>query len=199
MDVEQNRSFFNSKAEYWDSITNHDPQIIKLLLDLLDLKQGAAVLDVGTGTGVLIPFLLELTGSDCRITAIDLAENMINKARSKFPSGNIEYLCGDIAEYPLLVDFYDAAVCYSVFPHFVEPARILIKLASLLKPSGRLLVGHSESRDVINARHRQLGKSLISRGLPPSDQVANMMEQAGLVVTGQADADTLYYVLGKKP
>jgi len=198
MDVEQNRSFFNSMAEQWDTLINHNPHKIRFFLELSGIKNGDSVLDVGTGTGVLLPSLLELTGNNGRITAIDLAENMIKKARAKWSPSPVEFICGDIADYPLPVAYYDAVFCYSVFPHFVDPTRVLAKLASHLKPGGRLLVCHSESRDAINARHRELGRKLISHGLLPSEQVAVMFGQAGLHVVDQADTDELYYVLGRK-
>lgn len=199
MDAEENRSFFNSRANLWDQTVIHNPRRIESLIKLLEIKKGDAVLDVGTGTGVLIPYLLMAAGNDCRITAIDLAENMIEVARAKFSGDEVEFICGDVADYPLPANFFDIVVCYSVFPHFVDPAGVLARLADLLKPGGRLLVCHSESRDTINSRHRELGRDSISRGLPPSPQVAGLFAQAGLQVIAQADTAELYYVLGLKP
>ena len=52
-----NRDYFNSVAENWDQIVNHDPGKIEGILTLAGVKEGDIVLDVGTGTGVLIPFI----------------------------------------------------------------------------------------------------------------------------------------------
>lgn len=198
MNVESNRNFFNNKAEEWDNIVHHDPGKIQYLLNLLGPGKGEAILDVGTGTGVILPYLVDLTAGQGRITAIDLAEKMIQQAQKKYGRYPIEFISGDVTFYPLPEKSYDAIICYSVFPHFVDPGLTVKRLAALLKPGGRLLIGHSESRDTINARHRNLGNSLISHGLPPVEEVTALLEEAGLQVVDQRDSETLYYVLGKK-
>ena len=47
--------FFNTCAENWDSIRNTNPQTLEKLMELADIPAGANILDVGSGTGVLLP------------------------------------------------------------------------------------------------------------------------------------------------
>ena len=56
--------FLNSMAGTWDERCRDDQYRINEILDLLPIKQGDTVLDVGTGTGVLVPYLLERIGVD---------------------------------------------------------------------------------------------------------------------------------------
>lgn len=197
MSVEQNRLFFNSKAEFWDQIVNHNQDKIRILLHKLRLKKNASVLDVGTGTGVLLPFLLELTGFTGDISAIDLSDKMINKAKEKYGHEPIRFLIGDAAEYPFGENSFDAVVCYSVFPHFTDPAGTIMRLAGLLKGNGRLLVCHSESRQKINDRHHKIKTELISHGLPSAEDIAVFFEEAGLEVLEKVDNDEMFCVLGQ--
>lgn len=197
MSVEQNRLFFNSKAELWDQIVSHNQEKIRMLLHKLRLENNASVLDVGTGTGVLLPSLLELTGYTGKITAIDLAENMIHKAKEKYGHQPIRFLIGDAADYPFRESSFDAVVCYSVFPHFIDPPGTIKKLAGLLKRNGRLLVGHSESREKINARHHEIKNNLLSHGLPSAEKIANFFQEAGLEVLEKVDNDEMFCVLGQ--
>lgn len=198
MDVEQNRLFFNSKAKYWDRLVNHNPDKISLLLDKLPLARDASILDVGTGTGVLIPYLQERIDHRGSITVIDLAEEMIKQARRKYSRYPIRFVIGDAAEYPFSAASFDAIICYSVFPHFAEQQDTLNRLSSLLKKNGCLQVCHSESRAEINRRHCQLGRSLISHGLMPAKEAAALFAAAGLEVLEVIDNDEMYCVLGQR-
>ena len=76
--------FFNTCAENWDSIRNTNPQTLEKLMELADIPANAAVLDVGSGTGVLIPYLHAKVGACGKITAVDFSENMLAKAQEKF-------------------------------------------------------------------------------------------------------------------
>lgn len=49
-------NFFNSIAKDWDNIIKVDETKINYLLSQIDIKEDDYILDVGTGTGVLIPF-----------------------------------------------------------------------------------------------------------------------------------------------
>ncbi|WAM32458.1 class I SAM-dependent methyltransferase [Caldicellulosiruptor naganoensis] len=48
------REYFNLLADKWDEIVWHDPQKINQIMQLISLKKGEKVLDVGTGTGVFL-------------------------------------------------------------------------------------------------------------------------------------------------
>jgi demethylmenaquinone methyltransferase/2-methoxy-6-polyprenyl-1,4-benzoquinol methylase len=90
-----------------------------------------STLDVGTGTGVLIPFLTGCTGS---VTAIDSAEKMIEAARRKFEGKAVEFVHGDALEYPFEDAPFDHIVCYSVFPHFDDKPLAIARLAKNSSP-----------------------------------------------------------------
>ena len=95
---------------------------MEYIAGLLDIKQDDSILDVGTGTGVMIPSYLERI-KDGHITAVDFSANMIRVAESKYPPSDIlEYRVADI--YGLRDrDAFDLVVCYSCFPHFPDPVK----------------------------------------------------------------------------
>lgn len=192
------KDFFNEKAERWDQITNHNPQKIKFLLEKIKISSGNIVLDVGTGTGILIPFLLELVGHEGQIIAVDLSEKMIELAQKKYPKQNVNFVVGDVNNLILDEIRYDAVICYSVFPHFLSPEETLLNLWKLLKPEGQIIVCHSESKDTINHRHQSVGAQEISLGLPESKEVEKLFVKAGFKVLDSVDNEELYYVIGKK-
>ena len=83
--------FFNSIAKDWDNIIKVDEKKINYLLSKIDIKEDDYILDVGTGTGVLIPFLAKLSPKGS-IKAVDISCNMLDIARNKFDDiNNIEF------------------------------------------------------------------------------------------------------------
>jgi demethylmenaquinone methyltransferase/2-methoxy-6-polyprenyl-1,4-benzoquinol methylase len=146
------REFFNERAETWHEPSRGDFAKIKLMLNLLNIQKGCTVLDVGTGTGVLLPLLLMKTGEGC-ITAIDVAEKMIERAKRKFAGMGIHFINADVMEYPFTDESFDHIICYSVLPHLEQKSAAVERFAAALKPGGLLSVMHSSSKDTINGVH----------------------------------------------
>ena len=88
------QAFFNQAANTWDKHF-YNPELInfiKQIMPTFNLTQGQKILDVGTGTGILIPFLLKAVGPTGHVTAIDYAEKMIEICKAKYlryPNVNI--------------------------------------------------------------------------------------------------------------
>lgn len=74
-----------------------------LLSDFATAKQGAAVMDLGTGTGV-IPMLMEARGKGSHFTGLELQSYSADMARRSVSmnelSNKIDIICGDIKEVP---------------------------------------------------------------------------------------------------
>lgn len=66
------QEFFDQRAEQWDSRVHNDHDRIAAILRLTGLKKGQKVLDIGCGTGVLVPHILPYEPADYQ--AIDVSE-----------------------------------------------------------------------------------------------------------------------------
>ena len=193
------RAFFNALAEKWDTICCHDRQRVNRILDLARVAPGDAVMDVGTETGILIPFLQERIGTTGSIDAVDLAESMLAVARGKTSGDNVTFIHGDILELPLRAGHYQQVICYSVFPHFPDKLRALKRLCSLLRPGGRLTVCHSQSREAINRLHQNGAPAVAGDRLPSLEETIRLFAAAGLSPCCGLDSDEIFVVGGQKP
>jgi ubiquinone/menaquinone biosynthesis C-methylase UbiE len=192
-------SYFNSKADIWDEkIAEKEPAKLESIARNLDIRPGSTVLDVGTGTGVFVPFLLRKIGDNGKLVCLDSAEKMLEKARAKSFKGNIEFLCADIASNELSDQAFDAVVCYSSFPHFRDKAGALREIIRLLKNGGKLFVCHTSSRRAINEIHRQIPE-LSNDLLPDAEEMRLLLLHTGFAQVDVHDEKDGYLATASKP
>ncbi|GAB2611989.1 bifunctional 2-polyprenyl-6-hydroxyphenol methylase/3-demethylubiquinol 3-O-methyltransferase UbiG [Novilysobacter erysipheiresistens] len=101
---------------------------------------GSRVLDVGCGGGLLSE---ALAGEGARVTAIDLAPELVKVARlHRLESGTeVDYQLQSVeslaAEQP---GSFDAITCMEMLEHVPDPGSIINACATLLKPGGRVFL-----------------------------------------------------------
>jgi SAM-dependent methyltransferase len=168
------------------------------MVERLSIASGSAVLDVGTGTGVLLPFLLNGVGEDGSVIALDYAGEMLRKARAKGFSENVDYLCADVTNIPLKDGIFDIVVCYSSFPHFRDKLAALAEINRVLKSDGRLAICHTAGRHVINGIHRQI-PVLSNDTIPDAEEICSMLAAAGFTGVEMDDDGKSYFCSARKP
>ena len=193
------RAFFNEKAGIWDKITVHNPKKVQYITELIGIRSNDKILDVGTGTGIMIPFY-EKYLVDGRVVAVDYSEKMIEVARSKYPEKEhpmVSYVVSDVYELKYDAEF-DVVVCYSCFPHFVDQPLALKILSKALKKGGRLVVAHSDSAKTINGVHMNGGVEIGNDFLPSMELLKQMMKESGLAVTFERDDEDYFICIAIK-
>ena len=186
-------AFFDRLAPDWDAELIRSDEIVRTILDNAEVGAGKDVLDVATGTGVLIPDYL--ARGVASVTGIDISPKMAGIARGKFPQKEVTILCGDVEE----TDFgrlFDCAVVYNAFPHFSDPERLIGRLASLLRPGGTLTVAHGMGREKLDAHHHGAA-SRVSNGLMSAEDLSAIFERY-LRVSVLISDERMYQVVGKK-
>lgn len=173
------REYFNEKATIWDeTIAEKDTAKLERMAARLGIKAGSIVLDVGTGTGVFLPYLLNGVGKSGRIIALDIAEEMLQTARTKSFDGNVAYLQADVISIPVRDGLFDVVVCYSSFPHFQNKPAVLGEIHRVTRPGGRLFICHTSSRAQINEIHAQI-PTVKNDIIPDSDDMHRLLSAAG--------------------
>jgi len=193
------RAYFNERSAIWDkTIAEKDTTKLEQMVQRIKLKPGSMVLDVGTGTGVFLPYLFSSIGKKGRIVALDIAEEMLKKARAKGFDGSIDYIQADITEIPLRDEIFDSVVCYSSFPHFQDKSRALTETKRVLKSGGRLLICHTSSRVEINEVHSQI-PVVENDILPDSVRMRLLLSTAGFIEIKVEDNSESYLASAEKP
>ena len=136
------------------------------------------VLDLGTGTGVLLPYLSDIVGPEGHVTAIDLSEGMLSIALKKYGHlENVEFLKLDFEEEQI-PGKYDIAMLYSVYPHLHAPADTLEWLFKMnMKPNGRIVIAFPSDEVFINNIHHE--RKAEHDHLPTAHTLAEMIRNWG--------------------
>lgn len=193
------RAYFNERADIWDEkIAEKDHAKLERMAGRLNIEPDATVLDIGTGTGVLLPYLLKKVGLRGKVVALDIAEKMLSKAKTKGFDARIIYLCADVMAIPLDDEYCDAVVCYSSLPHFPDKLKALLEIRRTLKKGGRIFICHTSSREQINKIHRSL-PMVHNDLLPDAIEMATLLQDAGLTEIKVEDTSEYYFASASTP
>ena len=199
MDKRISRQFFNNAATHWDeNARNNDPVKLQELIERLAFPPEAQVLDVGTGTGVFVPYIQGKLKGSGRVACVDFAFRMLEIARQKNGNNGIEHICAEIETVGFAGGVFDAAVCYSAFPHFHEKFLALENICNLLKAGGKVFICHTASRAEINAIHHKI-PDLSDHLIPKEDEMRKMLSAAGFDEVSIVDNAGYYLAEAKRP
>jgi 2-polyprenyl-3-methyl-5-hydroxy-6-metoxy-1,4-benzoquinol methylase len=121
------------------------------LLALLGDITGCRVLDAGCGEGYLARVL---AAREARVTGIDLSPRLIELARVKNPTGDIDYRVADLSQpVPGIAGRFDAVASYLVLNDVQDYRGFAATLAALLKPGGRAVLALNNPYGAVAGRH----------------------------------------------
>ncbi len=156
------------------------------------LSPGDAVLDVGTGAGVLI--LLVGAYRPSLILACDLAEEMLVRARRKHP--RVRAIQADICLLPLRAESVDAIFMNAMFGNIADKPAACREAARILRPGGRLVVSHPEGRAFVD--ELRASSDLFIESLPARAEFEALLGPLGLQVDTYRDESKLYLMVAEK-
>lgn len=113
------------------------------MANIIQAKAGEKVLDVATGTAMGAIALAQNVRPGGRVHAIDISEQMLNKAREnidKHALDNIDLFNMDAEQVEFRNDYYDIVNCGFALSLLPDTARALKSWLRVLKPGGRLII-----------------------------------------------------------
>ncbi|MDI6858475.1 MAG: class I SAM-dependent methyltransferase [Dehalococcoidia bacterium] len=108
-------------------------------LDLLGVRAGDRVLDVGCGVGRL---MLRQARRGCRVTGIDLVDRDLPRARRLIEGGGCraDLIVGDAGRLPFDEETFDFVSCTETLEHLADYRLALREVARVLRRGGRSVI-----------------------------------------------------------
>ncbi len=183
------QDFFNKAAEDWDrKIKAGDHIVLERLFSIFPLSKEERIIDVGSGTGISIPYYKRAGISE--LYSVELSRGMVEILRGKFPDliiFNQSFL------QPLSFEAcVDKIVIYNTFPHFDNFEEVFKRSAEYLKPGGKLIIAHSLDRDALNALHRRKHRAVADDVLPDESFFHRMFHKHGFCKEQSFNRDWFY-------
>jgi ubiquinone/menaquinone biosynthesis C-methylase UbiE len=194
------QEFFNKAADTWDKrfASKELNSSLSQLVPTFNLQPGQSVLDVGTGTGILIPFLLKAVGPTGKVAAVDYAEKMVEICNAKYAGvSNVHVAVQRIENLNFPSESFDAVTCFGLFPHLENKEAALAQLNRVLKPGGKLIIAHALSSAEIKAHHRN-APVVAHDALPDRTEMEWFLKQAGFTGIRITDEPGCYVCLSTR-
>ncbi len=156
------------------------------------IKEGDAVLDVGSGSGTDILVAAVRTGPKGKVTGLDMTDAMIEKARANIEKSgfkNVKVIRGEATAIPLDDSTVDVVTSNGVLNLVPDKEKAFAEIFRVLKPGGRLQLADIVTRESVQAACGvvpQLWADCIG-GASVESEYLDMIRKAGFHEVGVVD------------
>jgi ubiquinone/menaquinone biosynthesis C-methylase UbiE len=167
---------------------------LEMVVSSADIQPSEAVLDVGTGTGVLIPFILNYHTS--RVLACDLSGEMLQRASRRF-GDQVDTLQADVVDIPQNQGPFGVVFFNAAFGNVYDQRQTVEAIAGLLDTGGRLVISHPMGSAFVR-RLKEGSPQYNLKELPNETQLRQLLDGTGLALAHFTDDPDLYLAVCEK-
>jgi ubiquinone/menaquinone biosynthesis C-methylase UbiE len=176
------------------------------LIELANISEGARVLDIATGTGIVAMDCARVVGSTGKVVGIDLSADMLAVARQKSAAAgltNIEFREGDAEKLDFPDAIFDAVLCASSLFFIPDMLGVLKEAQRVLAQNGCVEFNSFQStflqpgRELWSARLQKHGVkigSLPTHRIPDTATCEQLLRDAGFTQIDVRVEQLGYYV-----
>jgi len=168
--------------------------VLASLTDLLPGRlDGAAVLDIGCGTGRYFPFFASL-GARCQV-GVDIGQNLLAICRRR--NAAVHVARSDAARLPFADQSFDVVLSMGLIEHFRDPVPILAEFTRLVRSGGVLILETPNALNLVFSLYKIVHRKQLAweRWLGPWNLTRLLERDPRLTPVGSSSAVTMSWSL----
>jgi ubiquinone/menaquinone biosynthesis C-methylase UbiE len=188
----QRRAFDKLHRLFEPPLPEGVPQRLERIVASGEIVEGDTVLDVGSGTGILVPLIRKY--EPARIYACDLSEAMLGRLSETF--AYVKTILGDVRDLRLPDGSVDVVFVNACYPNIVDKLTAFSNMGRMVRPGGHLVISHPLGKSFIG---------VIKKGTPfplddfPEKALAESLFRAfGFSIKSFVDEPELYILVAKR-
>ena len=123
------------------------PERLEQIVAAAGIGAGQTVLDVGSGTGILVPIIRQYRPK--RIYACDLSQKMLDQVRKNYPG--VDTLLADVRDLTLPDASLDVVFINACYPNIADKPGAFANISRMMTPGGRLVISHPLGKRFIDS------------------------------------------------
>lgn len=128
-------------APWLERAEREEEERLSTLIELLDIKPGQAVCDLGAGSGVITLMMAQRVGETGKVYAVDIQQEMLDLLADKtnrLGLKQVELVLGTEKNPKLEPASLDLLIMVDVYHEFAYPYEMMLEICKAMKPGGRV-------------------------------------------------------------
>jgi ubiquinone/menaquinone biosynthesis C-methylase UbiE len=169
------------------------PERLEKIVEHGKISRGDTVLDVGSGTGILIPIIKKYEPR--WIYACDLSAAMLEQLNSKkYP--NVETIVADVRDLRLPPSSIDVVFINACYGNIVDKPGAFSNLSRMMTPQSRMVISHPLGKSFVRSMRERASFPLDA--FPEKPEAERLFRPFGLEIETFIDEPNLYILVALK-
>jgi len=184
------REMFDELYHLFDPPLPKDvPERLERIVASAEILKGDYVLDVGSGTGILVPLIQRYEPG--RVFACDLSGAMLKQLKKNY--SDVEAIVSDIRELTFPESILDVVYINACYPNIVDKVGTFANLGKMMKPAGRMVISHPLGKSFINSLKEKVPFPLDD--FPEKSEAGMLLKPFGFEIKKFIDEPELYILV----
>ncbi len=168
------------------------PERLEQIVASAEINKGDRVLDVGSGTGILIPLIRVYEPKV--IFACDLSGVMLARLKEHYPYAHA--IAADVRDLTLPEGSLDVVFMNACYPNIVDKKSSFANIHRMMKPGGRMVISHPMGKSFIDSLKEKSPFPLDD--FPERPEAKTLLMPYGFKIQKFVDEAKLYILVATK-